>query len=443
MIKRMINNNFFQSALTQGGSAFFAFMSFAILARKLSFGSFGNWMLFLTLITFLEMIKAGVVQTAVIKYASGENQTTKAQIFGTSWCINFVGSGLMGLILFAVYCIAETGGGLGLFLKYYLVYTLIIMPFNYYQWVMQVDGDFKAITRAKMFNSGLFFCCCLALNQTTVQEEGIAIIYIISTALTSLLCLFSRKTMIAHVREFNKTVMRRMFDFGKYHMLAFLGSNLLKSSDVFLIGGLIGPVGLAIYSIPLRLVEIIEMPLKSAIQVVFPMFSALDNQRKMDALRKLIERSIGVITLVYVPFIAVLFVYSDFLIGLVGGDKYQDAVVIFQIFLIYGLFLPFDRITGISLDAMGMPKLNFYKVLIMASVNIIGDIVAIIFYESLELVAIITVANALCGTMVGYYLVKKHLGISFKTVFLSGWYTILEFITNQKKSLIKIHKHEN
>ena len=134
-----------------------------------------------------------------------------------------------------------------------------------------------------------------------------------------------------------------------------------------------------------------------------------------------------------------LFLLSDVLILFVGGEKYIDATPIFQIFLIYGLFLPFDRLTGIALDAIGKPKLNFYKVLIMAIVNIVGDFIALYFFKSLELVALVTVFNVLAGIVAGYILIKRNINIEILPLLKNGCHVIINYF-KKKNSIINLIK---
>ena len=118
---------------------------------------------------------------------------------------------------------------------------------------------------------------------------------------------FSRQSYISSLKYFSSQNIRKFIDFGKYHFLAFLGSNLLKSSDIFLIGWILGPQSVAIYSIPLRLIEIIEMPLKACIQVIFPKLSTLDNKKDLIGLKKYLESYLGFLSFIYIPFISILF----------------------------------------------------------------------------------------------------------------------------------------
>ncbi len=436
MFKKIISSKHLQSFIEQAGTSGFAVLSFIILARILSKEDFGQWALYLTLLTFVDMIKSGIVKTALIKYSSGCDQKEKKELIGSSWFLNLSTVLIISVCCYAIYYlnIFKLGGVL-LFLLFYPLYAILSMPFFYFLWNHQVLLEFKKITILRMFNALGFLLVCVSSIFITINLQQLITMHVVVFTTSSVLAIFWGNTGYSHLFKTTKSTLKKIITFAKYHMLAFLGSNLLKSSDVFIIGAFLGPVAIAIYSVPLRLVELIEAPLKSAISVAFPVLSAYDNNKNKRALKHTLEKYIGVLTLLYIPFMAFLYFLSKPLVLLIGGEKYIDAVFIFQLFLIYGLFLPFDRLTGITLDAIGLPKLNFYKVVIMAAVNIAGDIIVIYYFKSLELVALVTVANVLSGMIIGYLFLKREINLSLKSIFKNGFNTIVNYF--KKKELNK------
>lgn len=51
-----------------------------------------------------------------------------------------------------------------------------------------------------------------------------------------------------------------------------VGANLLRSSDTFLIGAFLGGEAVAIFNIPLKLFELVEIPLRSFAATALPSF---------------------------------------------------------------------------------------------------------------------------------------------------------------------------
>ena len=111
---------------------------------------------------------------------------------------------------------------------------------------------------------------------------------------------------------------------------------------------------------------------------------------------------------------------------------YSDSVMIFQLLIVYSIFLPFDRLTGVALETMGLPKLNLYKVLVMVFINVIGDILVLYYYQSLELVVIISFISVFAGIIAGYILVKRRIGINLKSILYAGLDSVSSIFSRNK-----------
>ena len=433
MLKKIINGKHTQAVIAQAGPSGLAIISFMILARVFSKEDFGQWALYVMLITIVDLIKSGLVETALIKYSSGCDKDEKNEVIGSSWLLNivFVISLLIisQLILFLE--IFEIEGAV-LFLIYYPLYGIFSMPYFYFIWNNQVLLDFKKIVIVKLINSFIFLSVCISSFFLKFNLEQIILFNILGFSITSIICLFWGQTGWNKLLMATKVTVIKCVNFGKYHMLSYLGTNVLKSSDTFLIGAFLGPAAIAVYSIPKRLMLLVHTPLTSAVSVAFPILSADDNKGNKMAFKNNLEKYIGVLTIFYIPFIFILFLFSRPLVLMLGGAKYEDAVIIFQLFLLYSAFLPFDRLTGVALDAMGLPKLNFYKVLIMSIVNIVGDVIVLYYFRSIELVALVTLFTVLSGIITGYILVKRKINIELKSILIAGVNAFIEIVEKRK-----------
>ena len=433
MLMSFFKSKHVQSLIGQLTGSVIALFSFMILARGFSKSEFGQWILYLSLLTFFDMIKAGMVQSAFIKNASGVEGELFKKLEGSSWLLNISVTALISLVCLAAYIagLFETEG-IVLFLLVYPIYGIVSMPFHYFLWGSQIKLNFKQVAIGRSVNVFFFLLVALSTIFSEISVRELVFLHLFVFFICSILALITKETGIRNLIKADLKIVKTYWNYGKYHSLAFLGSNLLKSSDTFIIGGILGPAFIAVYSIPLRLVEMIELPLKASVSVAFPVFSAHDNKGDVTLLKKALEKYIGVLTLLYVPFMVLLFVLSDFLVLIIGGEKYSETGGIFRLFLIYGLFLPFDRLTGVVLDAMGYPRLNFIKVTLMAIVNIVGDIIVLYWFRSLELVALITIANVFTGMLVGFVISKRKLKISLISILSSGIRTITQSINHLK-----------
>jgi O-antigen/teichoic acid export membrane protein len=193
----------------------------------------------------------------------------------------------------------------------------------------------------------------------------------------------------------------------------------------------------AVYMIPIKLIEVLEIPLRSFLSVALPRMSKESRLGNNNEVKNIFYRYSGVLTLLFIPLLAALFLFANELVAFLGGAEYANLstpVNVFRIFLVYGLFLTIDRFSGVTLDCINKPRSNLLKVIYMALANIIGDILAILLFNSLEAVAIVTILNSMVGVIVGYYFLNKELSINFALIPKMGW----QFIRNNEfKNMIK------
>lgn len=200
---------------------------------------------------------------------------------------------------------------------------------------------------------------------------------------------------------------KELYKLIRYTLATLATTNLLKSADTFLIGSLLGTRAVATYAVPLKLTELFEIPLRSLSTTAFPQLAKANNNGDSNAFRKLYIQYLSWAYLLYIPALITAFIIAPFLVTALGGEKYITTVTVFRVFLIYGLMLPADRLSGIGLDALQKPQKNFIKVLFMAGINILGDVMAIKLTGRLEWVAFASVLNVATGVVVGNWLLNK------------------------------------
>ena len=113
-----------------------------------------------------------------------------------------------------------------------------------------------------------------------------------------------------------------------------------------------------------------------------------------------------------------------------------DIIALVQILSVYGLLLPIDRMTGIGLDSINKPNINALKVMVMLGANIIGDVIAVFVFNSLEFVAISTLVFTSIGIGFGSYFLNKEFKISFIEIFNSAnrfYITLWSKVSNEFK----------
>jgi O-antigen/teichoic acid export membrane protein len=415
--------------LSLAGNFVFAFLGFAsifILARTLNKSDFGEYVIYLSGMSLFEMVRSGITNTPLVRFLSGStNPEEQKQLIGASWMLSVAVTIIVVILIYAGFFLFSgpiNNKGFGLFFKWYPILSIVILPLNTTLSILQARKKFGNILILRGLNMSTFFIF-LVINYFWLHAElfWIVIAHQTSFLIAGLLSLIKGWASLSSIRFSSRQQVKSQLKFGRYSLVTLIGSNLLKSSDTFIIGIMMTAADVAYYSIPIKLIEALEIPLRAFVSVAFPSMSKASRAGNQKEVRSIFYSNTGLVTLLFIPLTIGLFILAKPLVLLLGGPEYAGSYVIFWIFLVYGLLLPMDRFSGVALDAINKPRLNMIKVLVMAAFNIVGDIIVIHFWSSLPGVAICTILNATAGVIVGNLLLRKELGTNVFHIFPYGF----------------------
>lgn len=323
-----------------------------------------------------------------------------------------------------------------LFLQWYPILALLNLSWNNSVSLFQAEQRFKHILYIRLLNIGSFVIF-LIINNLWLKWGITEIVFahLISNLLPSIFVFIKKWDGLSYIKKATNETTREIINFGRYSMGTLVGSSLLRSADTIIIGlsPVLGSVGVAIYAIPLKLTDLLGIPLRSFSITAYPKMSKKSHDGDIEGLKKIFYTYSSVVTLMFIPIALLGFIFAKQLVLFLGGNEYIDSlptlVAVFQIFSLYSILLPLDRFTGVALDSINKPRFNFYKVLVMASANIVGDLIAVVVFNSIEAVAVVTVLFTLIGIIGGYYYLYREIDIKFKYLFIEG----IRFLKNIKR----------
>ncbi len=467
LIVKIFKNHNFLSLANNGLVAVLGFFSFVVLVRSLPTDEFGEWVLFITTLNFIDMLRFGITRTAIVRFLSGAEEKEGRQLLGSNYALNSDSTILLIVIVFLINILFKDSvkeSGFSLFFDWFPLVAIINLPFNNSLSVLQAKMRFDHILVIRMVNVGSFMLFLIA-NYFFFQSGIIVIMWayvitnIISSIMASLLNWDGIKHIFSATRETNKIIL----NFGKYTSGTLIGSNLLRSADTFILGlsPFLGVTGVALYSIPLKLTEIIEIPVRSFAMTAFPKMSKASIEGNKKKVLEIFYQNAGGLTYLLIPIMGFSYFFAEEFVTILGGPEYRETASVFRIFCFYGLLLPIDRFIGVALDSVNMPKQNFIKVVYMTLSNIIGDSIVVFgFYYIilatsvttllfmgfsdpstigsisagatmimvLNFVAIITILFAIIGIFVGSHYLKKELDIKLRSIFTGGFVFIKGFL---------------
>lgn len=428
LISQILKEKNIQSLATNVITAAVNLGTFLLLVRSLGQENFGLWVIFTTAGTLAALIRFGVSRRAIIHFASGSDKETFKIISGSGLVIDLLILVLTVIMCGAVYLIGgESLGMYYLFFKYYPFLAIACVFWNNALSIQSAKQRFDRILRLRLIITIPFFLFVLInLLFLNYGIETLIHAYIAANGLTSIMTIVFRWTGIESLLKSQKSAVIKLLNYGKYTVLTSTGSSLLRSADALMIGmsPVLGATGVAIYAIPFKVVDLIQIPLNAFVATASPKLSKAYLNGEIQQFKKTLFTYTGAVSFLFIPVVIGAIFFANPLLIFLAGSGYESEfgmmkAILFTI-LIYGLILPLDRFTGVALDSAEMPNINAMKVYIMLTLNIVGNSIAIFLFNSLVMVAAVSVIFSIAGTWIGWFYLKKHFELNPLMIFQEG-----------------------
>jgi O-antigen/teichoic acid export membrane protein len=423
MLKKLINK-YTLSLASNAIMPVVGMLTVSLLARNLSQKEFGNWIVFLITFTLATLLRGGFLQTSLIKFYSGASNERALNVAGSVWFLGIAITALLGIISL-VACFFLNGHSYAQSsIKWFSVIFFFTLPSSIALWILQAEERFDRVFLIQLTGPVCFFIATVILIIShQINFQLIIRAYFFAVVTASSLSIVLGWSKINSITKKSRTCIKELFHFGKYSIGTSISSYLLRGSDTFIIKYMFAdPTFVGIYYLPQRLMEIIEIPLRSFITTALPVMSAAVHRDDKAGITYIMKKYAGILTLLLIPVSIAAFISADLIIDLIGGQKFlhSEAANVFRIFMCFAILLPIDRFFGITLDVLNKPHINMIKVSLMLVVNITGDFLGIYIFHSIYGVALSSIFTFLAGVIYGYWALKKHLDFGMTGIFKLG-----------------------
>jgi O-antigen/teichoic acid export membrane protein len=202
-----------------------------------------------------------------------------------------------------------------------------------------------------------------------------------------------------------------------------------------MLGTMISPAAAGSYNVAIRIVSLTDIPTNALGTIVFPQSAKRFATQGVEAGEYLYEKSVGTIVALLVPLVIFVFCFPGFVVHLVAGAKYGDAVPMVQLVILTCLFSPFDRFFGVIMDSIGRAKLNFL---------ILSSFISLTLLLNYFLIGRIGIMGCIYGTLmadaivavVRQILLYKIFNVNPLSPFIYAWRFYPDFIRNYLKPLL-------
>ena len=365
--KYCLRSGFF-TMLHRGTNFFLGFIGFMILVRIFTPAEFGVWVLFVSITAIVEMSRNGFLQNGMIKFLVNQDEAEERKTQMAALILNTALTLVLMIILWVAAHPLENmlnAPGLGRLLRIYVAVLPLLIFHTHNLILMQAKLDFKAYFYAGIAKSLPFFLVILAYYILDQQLDlpKLAWIQNITFAIAvAVSCFQVKKTFKIAWGWFDQQI-KQVFHFGKFVFGTNLVSMLTGSLDKFLLGVLLSPVQVALANAAGRVINMIEIPVNSIASIAYPKASAAHDANEADEVSRIYHYTVGMMLSLTGPFFLICLIFAEPIILIIAGTDYMEAAPFLRVVAVMCLLSPFDRQSGVILDAIGKPSLNMLMVM--------------------------------------------------------------------------------
>lgn len=405
-IRRHLNHGIY-SLLNRFAIVAFGFLNVLLIVRMISKEIIGVWVLYTTVTAIIEMVRAGFIRNPlIVTLINQPGPAEKKEVIGTSFVLHSMLALIISVMLAGLSGAIESfwnAEGLSTLFFLYAFQNLALIAFFHAEYMQTALLKFDAVFYCNLVRQGVpsLYILVTFVFGLPISLASIALAQIAGVVAGSIAGFLQLDREALPGLKVKWSRMTELFSFGKYTLGTNISSTVLRSTDSWMLGRLVSPAAVAIYSPALKLANIFEVPTLAISNFIFPRIATRMKQDGASGVKDLYLKSVSLILALTIPLTAPLYFFPDFFVGHIFGSAYLDASPILQVTVLYSLIVPFNRQYGTTMDALNKPRLNFYLLLMATIMN------AILNYFMLQWFGIIGCAYATLTSFVILFLVNQ------------------------------------
>ena len=407
--------------------------TFFILIRLLSKNDYGVWGIYMQTITILEIVRSGLIQSAMIKFMSGSEKSEHNNIFSASLTIsgtltvacilfNFIFAGYLSRLLKAP--------ALEPMMYLYNVVFLFSGFLTQLNCIEQANFKYNGVFASGLVRSLILFLFIIANFIFHFKTNLLFLVYVqIASVVVSVgVAWYFTRSYIHFAYSYSRDWIRKIFHYGKYAFATSLSSILSGTIDQWMLAGMISPAASGSFNIAVKVVNLVDIPTNAVATIVFPQSAKRIQTEGKSAIKYLYEKSVGTILAMVIPALIFIYIFDGYIIELLAGNRYADTVPILNITLLYCVLGPFGRQFGVIIDSIGKTRITFILVLVNTITVLTLNYFFIRKYGTIG-AAYATLITNIFGFMIGQFILWKELRVNPLNAFIYAYRFYPEFIT--------------
>jgi O-antigen/teichoic acid export membrane protein len=214
-------------------------------------------------------------------------------------------------------------------------------------------------------------------------------------------------------------------------------TKIANEGDNLILGSTLGMQALGLYDIAFKFANIFNQHLLPIItNISMPVFSL--NQHDLERTGQHYLKMISVIAFAFFPLYGIMIVFSEDIIRLLYGEKWQAAALPLQILASFALFRSLSSPTSGLFNALGKPQLGFYYTIIFTPLFL----TAIYFasFYGLIVTCVIVAACRIIGSVIQLSMARYRLKIN-PQAYLQSFIPVLLAVFMSSMAIFSITPH--
>jgi O-antigen/teichoic acid export membrane protein len=392
------------SLLSNGAPAVMALVSFRLLNQIMGVEAFGVYILIMAAYGIFIQLRLGIISAAFVKLASGKS--ISQELTGSAWVAALVISGMFVIVTFLFGAFSSIHSTTLLPLS---LLALASVPSFVATIVLQSMEKFRGIAIIRLLESGLFLFGIWIFQRDIENVSSALWLLFGASVISGLVVSVAGWSKISSIKSANHQELKSIWEFGKFTSGTQVITSLIINTDVFLIQYFLGSTAVTYFEMGRKWLEVFEVPFRSLSSVYYARVSGMINLGRSRELWSFITTRAVRTSAIALIFIPVFYVIAPFLIQLLGGEGFESSVDVFRILLLLPLLIPMDRFYGLSLDALGKPRLNFYKGIILLALNFTLDVLVLQLGLGIQGVAVVSITFYFIGGLLSVFWLRRSL----------------------------------
>lgn len=210
---------------------------------------------------------------------------------------------------------------------------------------------------------------------------------------------------------------KELLNFGRFSFGSHLNSVIFGQIDILMLGIWTNSITIANYGVAKRIFTILNSFSFNAYNLIFPYISEMGNHQQIDKVKRSYHKLTALGLMLVAPTTVILFFSAGTVLQILFGEKYLDSTILFQLFTLALLLLPFQRVgNSVIVGGMGRPQINFYSLVAAMITNVTLNLIFIPLFQGEGAVIATLIAETLYAVLLIRYL-QKHLNIKHTDTF--------------------------